>query len=395
MGLLDFVKSADPFKVKIGERTLADNEVPLLEETEDMVLSPFAQPISLVDHTIEDELKANTSKKKRKSPTALRRLELQSETEGVESGSVPHPLKEFVSSSVTPTPEPDVHEDSGSTSDVNVQTRCVLKRFVVTTFSSERGNTYVSPRVKSPLPRVTTANLGVGFIDSVGASSIPGDNVGASTFEPRDGEIVALKAKLETVEKESMELSGLRGRKVSALKSVREELSNQVSKLGVDCESLRGEIVGEAKLREEFASLQDVVAWHFEEQSAKLDARIADVLGHDIRLALMKCAQSSECRSALGKVISYAINKGIQQGLEAGVEHGKAGRSFAQVEAYDPDVENKYVAAVNNFENVSFSLLEELKALKDSPLALIMFALTLEGDAESTPKLRELRPSFN
>ncbi|GKG60702.1 hypothetical protein Tco_0614264, partial [Tanacetum coccineum] len=74
---------------------------------------------------------------------------------------------------------------------------------------------------------------------------------------------------------------------------------------------------------EEFTSLQDVAARLFEEQSAKLDARIADVrreintdlylymltviaehrwiLGHGIRLAVMKCAQSSECHSALGK----------------------------------------------------------------------------------------------
>nr|GFC56088.1 hypothetical protein [Tanacetum cinerariifolium] len=29
IGLLDFIKSEDPFKVKIGERTLADNEDPL------------------------------------------------------------------------------------------------------------------------------------------------------------------------------------------------------------------------------------------------------------------------------------------------------------------------------------------------------------------------------
>ncbi|GJR25897.1 hypothetical protein Tco_1102129 [Tanacetum coccineum] len=35
IGLLDFVNSADPFKVKIGERTLAENEVPLITETED------------------------------------------------------------------------------------------------------------------------------------------------------------------------------------------------------------------------------------------------------------------------------------------------------------------------------------------------------------------------
>ncbi|GJR67658.1 hypothetical protein Tco_0013723 [Tanacetum coccineum] len=403
----------DPFKVKIGERNLADNEVPLLEETEDMVISPSVQPISLV-RTDSVKISKPVPTTTGKSPVALRRLELQSETEGAESGSVPHPLEEFVSSSVTPTPEPDVHEDSGSTPDVNVQTRCVLERFVVTTSSSKRGNTHVSPRVKSPLPRVTTTNLDARFIESVGASSIPEDNVGASTFEPgegspvdefyesqtidsataqdRDADIVALKAKLETFKKESAELSGLRSR-VSALESVREELSNQMSKLGVDCESLRGEIIGEAKLREEFASLQDAVARRFEEQSAKLDACIADVLGHDIRLAVMKCAQSFECRSALGKVISLAINKGIQQGLKAGVEHGKAGRSLAQVEAYDPDVENKYVAMVNDFENVSFSLLEELEALKDSPLALIMSALTLEGDADSTPKLRELRSS--
>ncbi|GJX36890.1 hypothetical protein Tco_0248447 [Tanacetum coccineum] len=65
----------------------------------------------------------------------------------------------------------------------------------------------------------------------------------------------------------------------------------------------------------------------------------------------MKYAQSSECHSALGKVISLVINKEIQQGLEAGVEHGKAGRVLAQVEAYDPDVENKYVATVKDFDN--------------------------------------------
>ncbi|GJZ93208.1 hypothetical protein Tco_0665273 [Tanacetum coccineum] len=39
MGLLEFVNSADPFKVKIGERTLAENEVPLITETKDRVIS--------------------------------------------------------------------------------------------------------------------------------------------------------------------------------------------------------------------------------------------------------------------------------------------------------------------------------------------------------------------
>ncbi|GKG65583.1 hypothetical protein Tco_0677285, partial [Tanacetum coccineum] len=40
-------------------------------------------------------------------------LELQSGPQGVGSSSVPPPVEEFVSSSVTPTPEPSVPEDSG------------------------------------------------------------------------------------------------------------------------------------------------------------------------------------------------------------------------------------------------------------------------------------------
>nr|GEV54287.1 transposase (putative), gypsy type [Tanacetum cinerariifolium] len=119
------------------------------------------------------------------------------------------------------------------------------------------------------------------------------------------------------------------------------------------------------------------------------------VLGHGIRLAMMRFAQSSECSSSLGNVISLTINKGIQQGLVARIEHGKVGRSLAQVEAYDPEVKNKYVVFVREFKNVSFSLLEDLEALKDSPLALIMSTLTLEGDADSTPELRRFRPSLN
>ncbi|GJW71409.1 hypothetical protein Tco_0128326 [Tanacetum coccineum] len=352
MGLLDFFKSADPFKVKIGERTLADNKVPLLEETEDRVISLSAQPISLVDHTIEDELKANTGKKKRK---------------GAESGSAPHPSEELMSSLVTPTPKPDVLEDSGATPDVNVQMCRVSEGFVVTTSNSEHGDTNVSLRVKSPLPHV-----------AAGASSVPGDDartftsvsgegspvdefyesqtidsataqdvyvpewnitidaridnpalcrnlfdhitpleywsalrnqidarfldcfninsaqhvcmvselrLSSAVVQQMDAEIAALKARLEIAEKEFAELSRLRSRvselenevmakskevaglnkqnaellgKVSALESAREELGNQVSKLGVDCESLRGEIVGEAKLREELMTSNNV-----------------------------------------------------------------------------------------------------------------------------------------
>ncbi|GKD03652.1 hypothetical protein Tco_1178626, partial [Tanacetum coccineum] len=45
----------------------------------------------------------------------------------------------------------------------------------------------------------------------------------------------------------------------------------------------------------------------------------------------------------------------------------------------DIDIEAKYLAAITDLENVPFHLLEDLVALKDSPIELLMASLTLEG----------------
>ncbi|GJT77843.1 hypothetical protein Tco_1044568 [Tanacetum coccineum] len=117
---------------------------------------------------------------------------------------------------------------------------------------------------------------------------------------------------------------------------------------------------------------------------------VIKILSHSVRLAVMKYAQSAECQSTLGKVITLAVNKGIQEGQKAGIEHGKSVRTLAQVEAYDPGVKDDFVSAVTDFENVSFGLLDELESLKDSLLTSIMPALVLkvaQGNVVSTPEV--------
>nr|GEY20353.1 hypothetical protein [Tanacetum cinerariifolium] len=84
----------------------------------------------------------------------------------------------------------------------------------------------------------------------------------------------------------------------------------------------------------------------------------------------MKCGQSLEYQSALGKAFSLDIGKGIQEGLVVGVEHGKAVRDLKDTESYDLGVEARYVIAIKDLESVSFPLLDDLEALKDSPIAL-------------------------
>ncbi|GJR48141.1 hypothetical protein Tco_1316244 [Tanacetum coccineum] len=147
--------------------------------------------------------------------------------------------------------------------------------------------------------------------------------------------------------------------KVSGLESVRDELKNQVSKFKVDCESLRGEI--------------------------------AD-LNHDMDTEIYPHMLTAIARRRW--VTSMAINKGIQEGLEASIEHGKVSRSLAEVEAYDSEVEAEYVVTASEFENVYLPLIEQLEALKDSSLELLMSSMTLEGghgDEDSTPEFRRLQ----
>ncbi|GKC48277.1 hypothetical protein Tco_1065999 [Tanacetum coccineum] len=219
----------------------------------------------------------------------------------------------------------------------------------------------------------------------------------------RNAEITALKTRLEKVEREAAEVVALRGYvseleagtavksgEVDTLSKQNAELSGKVSAFEYErrelnrhiIKRLQNEVAGEAKLREEFKYFQDAAERHFAERADTLDAQIADVrrdmdndlyphmltdiagrrwvVRHGFRLVVYKCARSVECRSALGKI-----------------------------EAYDLEVEGKYVAAVFEFENVSFPLLDELEGLKDSPLALIMSALTLKddhGNKDATPE---------
>ncbi|GJY75753.1 hypothetical protein Tco_0480869 [Tanacetum coccineum] len=205
--------------------------------------------------------------------------------------------------------------------------------------------------------------------------------------QQRDAEVAELKAKLEKSKFEAAEVDELykcvsdleatvviKVSEASSLTAQNAGLLEKVSALELERNGLKGQVVDKSKMREEF------------------------IVGHGFRLAVHKCARSLECRSALGKDISMAINKSIQEGLEAGVVHGRAGRSLAQIEACNPKVKGKYVAAVFDFEGMSFPLLDELESLKYYPLALIMYALALkddQGNTYTTPEFAQFQPSLD
>nr|GEZ67024.1 hypothetical protein [Tanacetum cinerariifolium] len=190
------------------------------------------------------------------------------------------------------------------------------------------------------------------------------------------------------------ELEDLRSRFLD-LQVGNEHLSQQVA-------TLQEHVSGEEKLKaafEEFKRYEDeLVEQRCVELDARLDALSIDfdeelyphmltaiagrrwVIGYGLRLAMMKCAESLEMRQVFADVVSAGVAKGMNEGLKHGVEHGQAQLKVESIEAYDPEAEAKFVAALQSLKYLKYPLLDQLEGLKDAPMDVIMAALYLETD---------------
>nr|GEY00806.1 transposase (putative), gypsy type [Tanacetum cinerariifolium] len=193
------------------------------------------------------------------------------------------------------------------------------------------------------------------------------------------------------------------------------EVSNERLSLQVD--ALQQQVSGEETLKaafEDYKRQQDqMVEQRYAEMDAYLDAMSIDfdeelyphmltaiagrrwVIGHGLRLATMKCVESLVMRQAFADVVSAGIAKGMSEGLKHGVEHGHAQRTIESLEAYDPEAEAKFAAALQSLKDLKLPLLDQLEGLKDAPMDVIMASLYLEDDTgDDAPQfIRDLYPS--
>ncbi|GKE63770.1 hypothetical protein Tco_1514137, partial [Tanacetum coccineum] len=155
------------------------------------------------------------------------------------------------------------------------------------------------------------------------------------------------------------------------LESLRVQFSNlQVNnnQLSQQVSNLQAHITGEEQIKAAFEEFKKYEDARVEQRCAEMDARLDTlsidfdeelyphmltaiagrrwVIGHAIRLAVMKCAESTELRQVFANVVSAGIAKGMSEGLKYGIEHGKAGRDLVDVEAYDLEANDKLVKAL-------------------------------------------------
>nr|GEU60347.1 transposase (putative), gypsy type [Tanacetum cinerariifolium] len=133
--------------------------------------------------------------------------------------------------------------------------------------------------------------------------------------------------------------------------------------------TLQEQVMGEENLKaafEEFKQYEDNrVEQRCAEMDARLDAMSIDfdeelyphmltaiagyrwVIGRGLRLAVMKCGESTELRQAFAYVVSAGIAKGMSEGLKYGVKHEKVKLDLEAIEAYDLEAKAKYIAALH------------------------------------------------
>nr|GEZ20037.1 transposase (putative), gypsy type [Tanacetum cinerariifolium] len=188
------------------------------------------------------------------------------------------------------------------------------------------------------------------------------------------------------------------------------QLSQQVS-------TLQAQVTGEERIKAAFEEFKKYEDDRVSSRCAKIDARLDAlsidfdeelyphmltviasrrwVIEHGLRIAIMKCVEPTELRQVFVDVVSAGIAKGMSEGLKHGVDHEKDNVDLVAIEAYNPEADTKYVAALHALKDLKYPLVDQLEKLKDAPIDVIMSSLYVDSDSgEDAPQwIRELRPS--
>nr|GEX52274.1 nucleic acid-binding, OB-fold protein [Tanacetum cinerariifolium] len=151
------------------------------------------------------------------------------------------------------------------------------------------------------------------------------------------------------------------------------------------------------ELMKELESLHVQIKPAFEEFKKYEDDRVnSRCVEMDVRLDVLSIDFNEELYPHMLMVIAgHRWVIGYERGAQAWVENRKAKVDLAAIEAYDPEADTKYVAALHALKNLKYPIIDQLETSKDAPIDAIMSSLFLESDyGEDAPQwTRELCPN--
>ncbi|GJY43106.1 hypothetical protein Tco_0431319 [Tanacetum coccineum] len=458
MDLFNLISAPNPTKVKTGTRPRAAHEVPLLTVNANRVIDmedPVATATSSETPSVMEKSPLDFSSED-PPPMITDKGETEDQAPAVVSQEVPS-AENIATTEVVPevnlekeiaTMRPPINKKrrkrDRSAVEANAPPKVLRKDHasVHPTQDTRGGKSLAAMGVGPEPPSHTSVRQSVSDPDSLSYAEpqpIPDQDIaqsfkgtateipteGVATTKVREEEIKRLGEEVESLKVMETEVHGLRNKiknletlleaevdmkkateakngelakeleilraKVSDLQLNNNQLSQQVS-------NLQAQVTGEERIKVMFEEFKKYEDNKVEQRCAEIDARLDKlsvdideelyphmlttiaghrwVIGHGLRLAIMKCAEYSEIRQAFANVVS-------------------AGLAKADVEAYDPEANNKLVKALQDLKDLKYPMVDQLKKLKDAPMELIMTSLHLESDAgEDAPQwIRDLRPS--
>ncbi|GJU18034.1 hypothetical protein Tco_1146000 [Tanacetum coccineum] len=183
----------------------------------------------------------------------------------------------------------------------------------------------------------------------------------------REEEIKRLGEEVESLKVVEAEVHGLRNQTknletlLEAEVDMKKATEAKNAELAKELESLREERIKAAF--EKFKKYEDNKV---EQRCAEMDARL-DKLSIDIDEELLDISHLlchellDKIRQAFANVVSAGLAKGMSEGLKYGIEYGKASRDLADVEAYDPEANNKLVKALQDLKDLKYSMVDQLE----------------------------------
>nr|GEW54874.1 hypothetical protein [Tanacetum cinerariifolium] len=370
MGLLDFVKSVDPFKVKVVKRTLAENEAAVgsgsgAAATEDATSSSVTPTL---ERALEDAPHDNVVPLVSSSQVGA--SVPMSESTG---DSCPSSAPELETGVLSATPS------QGSSASEFYESQTIDSATALNVYVpnwSVTNNAHVDnpATCRSLLDHVTPPGYWAMLHNQHDARFLDNFNINSAQHVFLVSEL-CLRYEHEIMTREKYE------KRLSNSVAMVQQGDAKVAGLKAKLEKSESEATEVEELHKRVSNLEAMVAVKVGE-AASLTAQNVGLLEKVSALELERDGLKGQV------VISMAINKGIQEGLEAVVIHGRTGRSLTQIEAYDLEVKRKYVFVVSDFEGLSFPLLDEQESLKDS---LFMRGLcppsssALSGTSSSVP----------
>ncbi|GJU64278.1 hypothetical protein Tco_1246113 [Tanacetum coccineum] len=363
MDLFNLISAPNPTKVKTGTRPRASHEVPLLIATASRIINMEDMPAVLVSS---------------ETPPAIEKSPL-----GFSNEDTPQLITEG-----------DETENQVPTTVSQEDTPAVLQ-----SVNEPDPLSYARPR---PIPEQDIAQ-------SSKEATVAGDPDYERLLKKAVARVARRDQRIQTREREIKNLDVMleaeanmkkaaeakNAELMKELESLRVQFSDlQVSnnQLSQQVSTLQAQITGDERIKaafEEFKKYEDDrVNSRCAEMDARLDALSIDfdeelyphmlmaivglrwIIGHGLRLAVMKCAESVERRQVFTDVVSAGITKGMSEGLKHGIEHGKAKLDLAAIKAYDSEAEDKYITALHALKDLKYPLVDQLEKLKDAPIDL-------------------------